>query len=463
MPHLVPFKTQNILSSAIASVAIFAIASVGSAPETNGPISADEFIRAVANNRTALIDWYFVHHLDPNARAKQDRPLLVAAVLQQDAGTIQRLLRAGACVDLADESGLTPLMAAAMNGNIELIHTFLPLATNPAATDRNGRTALDYAVAAGKNEAVEVLLPTAADLARRGKDGRDLFAVALDSGNPQIIDLILDRLPRSEEWNASALRALDGAIATGNKDQFRLLLSKHVLPPSREGKSVPLLAYAMASNNLPLFNLLLECGADPNTTLPDKCDEDFLALLPPKLRNYIDGDKGITSLMLAAGLGQADNVRSLLKGGADRDRATKRYKMLPLYLAAQTGKWQCTQILLGSGPAPEELRIEISLSSQHAAVIKDGVPIFSTVCSTGRSGYSTRTGDYIITDKDRSHRSTIYKVEMPYFMRLSCLDFGMHEGVVPNYPASHGCIRLPGEAARKLFAEIPVGTVVTVK
>jgi lipoprotein-anchoring transpeptidase ErfK/SrfK len=52
---------------------------------------------------------------------------------------------------------------------------------------------------------------------------------------------------------------------------------------------------------------------------------------------------------------------------------------------------------------------------------------------------------------------------MPYFMRLSCLDFGMHEGVVPNYPASHGCIRLPGEVARRLFAEIPVGTLVTVK
>ena len=69
----------------------------------------------------------------------------------------------------------------------------------------------------------------------------------------------------------------------------------------------------------------------------------------------------------------------------------------------------------------------------------------------------------LITDKDRNHWSTIYKVEMPYFMRLSCLDFGMHEGVVPNYPASHGCIRLPGDAARKFFAEIPIGTLVTVK
>jgi len=168
-------------------------------------------------------------------------------------------------------------------------------------------------------------------------------------------------------------------------------------------------------------------------------------------------------LTLASGLGQCDTVRALLATGADRNRATTKYKMLPLYVAAQTGKWQCAQILLGGGPSPDVLRIEISLSSQRAAVIKDGVSIFDTHCSTGRSGYDTQIGDYVITDKDRNHRSTIYKVDMPYFMRLSCLDFGMHEGAVPNYPASHGCIRVPGEAAKKLFAEIPIGTLVTVK
>lgn len=167
--------------------------------------------------------------------------------------------------------------------------------------------------------------------------------------------------------------------------------------------------------------------------------------------------------MLAAGLGQADCVQALVQAGADRSRATARYKMLALYLAAEAGEWRCTQILLGSGPAPERLRIEITLASQHVSLIKDGVPVFDTICSTGREGYSTRAGDYVITDKERSHRSTIYKVEMPYFMRLSCLDFGMHEGVVHNYPASHGCIRLPGEAARKLFAEIPIGTLVSVR
>ena len=221
---------------------------------------------------------------------------------------------------------------------------------------------------------------------------------------------------------------------------------------------------AIATDNVPLFTTLLECGADANTTLPAKYDKEFLDVLPSKsFRNYIEDDRNVTCLMLAAGLGRTDYVRALLQAGADRDRATGRYKMLALYFAAELGHWQPAQILLGSGLPPDRLRIEISLSSQHMALIRDGVPVLNSTCSTGRDGYSTKRGYFVITDKERNHRSTIYHVDMPYFMRLSCLDFGMHEGVVPNYPASHGCIRLPGETARKLFAEIPIGTVVAVQ
>ena len=48
-----------------------------------------------------------------------------------------------------------------------------------------------------------------------------------------------------------------------------------------------------------------------------------------------------------------------------------------------------------------------------------------------------------ISDKHRHHNSTIYGSSMPYFMRLSCAAFGLHQGYVPSYPASHGCIRVP--------------------
>src|SRR5439155_24281224 len=106
---------------------------------------------------------------------------------------------------------------------------------------------------------------------------------------------------------------------------------------------------------------------------------------------------------------------------------------------------------------------ESALALQQIALPKNRVPVYHTPCSTGRPGYSTTRGDFVITNKERNHRSTIYHVDMPYFIRFSCLDFGMHAGYVPDHPASHGCIRLPEEAARKFFSELPVGTLVTVQ
>jgi lipoprotein-anchoring transpeptidase ErfK/SrfK len=41
---------------------------------------------------------------------------------------------------------------------------------------------------------------------------------------------------------------------------------------------------------------------------------------------------------------------------------------------------------------------------------------------------------------------------MPFFQRLSGSDFGLHQGNLPGYPASHGCIRLPAKNAAKLFS-----------
>jgi ankyrin repeat protein len=455
---------KAIFASLIAFGVLLATSGFGPEPPARSAISADQFVRAMNDGHASIIDVYLTERHDPNARAAQDRPLLLAATLQRDAQTVRRLLAAGACPDLADENLMTPLMAAALNGDVDLIRAFIPAVTNINASDTNGRTALHYAVGAGKTEAVDLLLRIVANVTICAHDGRDALATAIENGNEKIVQAIFNRLPPvMEQWTRGTRRALFAALAADNKEQVRMLLKRHSVPPTPEGSSVPLLAYAVASHDIALLNKLLDCGADPNTTLPVRCDKDFLALVPAKLCNYIDADKDVTVLMLASGLGQTDSLRVLLDAGADRNRATARYKMLALYLAAQTQEWRCMQILLGSGPSPEELRIEISLSSQHVALIKNGIPVFSTNCSTGRAGFATRSGSYVITDKARYHRSTIYHVDMPYFMRLSCLDFGMHEGVVPNYPASHGCIRLPGDAARKFFAEIPVGTLVSVK
>ena len=428
------FQRQFVLrAGVVALILIFLWAvAIGPEPPARIAISPDELVRAVTIQRQSLIDLCLIEHVDPNGRDAQGRTPLLIATLQQDWRTAHRLLDAGAAVDLADKNGFTPVMAAAMHGDLEMFRLLL-----------------------ARSRDLHPEKPCA--------DGQDLLAFALDGGNPELIKAVLERLPPAHEWTASTRRALSRALQAGKKDEIRLLLSKHSPPPTPEGKNVPFLAYAISTSNLSLFNTLLGCGADPNTVLPSRCDKDFLALLPNGLRSYIEDDRNVTVLMLAAGLGQVDYLRALINAGANRTRLTTRNKMSALDVAAETGHWRSTQILLGGGPAPDKLRIEISLEMQRVALLKDGVPVYHARCSTGRAGYSTKRGEFVITNKERKHRSTIYHVEMPYFMRLSCLDFGMHAGIVPNYPASHGCIRLPEEAARKFFSEIPVGTLVSVQ
>ena len=435
---------------------------VGLHPRVSRRISPDEFVQAILTHRTSLIDLYLAEHLDPNVRAAHDRPLVVAAALAQDWDTVQRLLQAGACPDLADDNGTTTLMLAARDGNIDILRRLMGTVANIDFADRNGQTALHHAVAARQTKAIDLLLPFMPHLASHGSD---LLALAIATGDMRVAEYLSERLPPLDRWSPNARRLLDQAIAGSNHAAVRLLLKKHAKPPTMGKSNVPLLAYAIAKEDRNLFHELLTCGADPNTMLPNRPPQNFLSQLKSRrLRYYLEGEKGVTVLMLAAGTGDTEFVRALLDAGADRKRATKRYKMLPLYLAAQSGHWRCAQLLLGSGPPPDQLRVEISLASQRVELIKDGVPVFNTTCSTGRGGrYATRAGDYVITDKDRYHVSTLYKVEMPYFMRLSCLDFGMHQGYVARYPASHGCIRLPGDAARKFFDELPIGTLVSVR
>ena len=427
------FKRRIVFWAGIVLLIVFWAIAVGPEPPARISISPEELVRAVTMQRDSLIDLCLMEHVDPNGRDAQGRTPLLIAMSQQDEKTARRLVDAGAQVDLADRSGFTPFMAAAMRGNIAMFQLLLARSTNLHSEVQT-------------------------------KDGQDLLGLALDGGNPEIIKTVIERLPPTPQWKTSPRRALTAALQVANKDQIRLLLGKHSTPPTPEGRNVPFLAYSIAGNNSSLFSTLLECGADPNTVLPSRCDKDFLALLPSKsLRSYVEDDRNLTVVMLAAGLGQDDYLRALLDAGATRNRLTSRDRMSALDIAAETGHWRAAQILLGGGPSPDRLRLEISLALQQIALLKNGVPVYHTRCSTGRPGYSTKTGEFVITNKERNHRSTIYHVDMPYFMRLSCLDFGMHAGYVPDHPASHGCIRLPEDAARKFFSEIPVGTLVTVQ
>ncbi len=105
----------------------------------------------------------------------------------------------------------------------------------------------------------------------------------------------------------------------------------------------------------------------------------------------------------------------------------------------------------------------VSLADQRVSFYDANGLWEQSVISTGVAGHPTPTGIFSILEKDRYHHSNIYSgAPMPYMQRLAWTGVAMHEGVVTGHPASHGCIRLPGAFARKLFGVTSVGQRVVV-
>jgi lipoprotein-anchoring transpeptidase ErfK/SrfK len=119
---------------------------------------------------------------------------------------------------------------------------------------------------------------------------------------------------------------------------------------------------------------------------------------------------------------------------------------------------------VGKTPAVDEpkitapLQIIISLDKQHLTVYAGDQPIAQSRVSSGQRGRSTPTGVFSIIQKDRWHRSNLYDDAPMWFMqRITWSGVALHQGVVPNYPASHGCVRLPEAFAQKLWGMTKLG------
>jgi hypothetical protein len=135
-------------------------------------------------------------------------------------------------------------------------------------------------------------------------------------------------------------------------------------------------------------------------------------------------------------------------------------------------------------------KIVIVLGEQRAYFYKGGQKVGSSPVCTGSPQFPTPKGSFRVIEKDADHYSSVYGdwvdqhgnvlqtqidnrkdprpaggrfdgAKMFYFMRVTG-GVGMHEGYLPGYADSHGCIRLPSEMARTYYHNAPVGTPVKI-
>ena len=101
----------------------------------------------------------------------------------------------------------------------------------------------------------------------------------------------------------------------------------------------------------------------------------------------------------------------------------------------------------------------ISLGSQTIRVFDRNGLVVSSRVSTGKRGHETPEGIFSIIERKVEHNSNLYDdAEMPFMQRITWSGVALHEGFVPRYRASHGCIRLPKGFAERLFRTTRLGT-----
>jgi lipoprotein-anchoring transpeptidase ErfK/SrfK len=113
-------------------------------------------------------------------------------------------------------------------------------------------------------------------------------------------------------------------------------------------------------------------------------------------------------------------------------------------------------------PAGPHLLI-VSVKSQKVSFYANGKLTSQSPVSTGTVTHPTPHGVFSIIQRNRHHRSNIYSgAPMPYMQRLTWSGIALHQGALPGYAASHGCIRLPEQYANYLWNTIKMNTRVIV-
>jgi lipoprotein-anchoring transpeptidase ErfK/SrfK len=109
------------------------------------------------------------------------------------------------------------------------------------------------------------------------------------------------------------------------------------------------------------------------------------------------------------------------------------------------------------------LQIVVSIANQHVTLYSNGAQVAQSPVSTGVPGRPTPTGVFSIIQKDRFHHSNLYSnAPMPFMERITWSGVALHEGPLPGYPASHGCIRMTHDFAERLWHVARLGVRVIV-
>ena len=162
----------------------------------------------------------------------------------------------------------------------------------------------------------------------------------------------------------------------------------------------------------------------------------------------------------------------------------------PNELISKQAPLKVNQSLLAQA-TPDNVHIVVSIPKQRAYLMIGEEIVADGPISSGKRGHETPKGHFNVMEKDPNHHSSLYGdfvdrsgrvvragvsahidsapsgthfagASMKWFLRLTGEGVGMHIGILPGYPASHGCVRESPEGAKLFYDHAKVGTPVDV-
>jgi lipoprotein-anchoring transpeptidase ErfK/SrfK len=162
----------------------------------------------------------------------------------------------------------------------------------------------------------------------------------------------------------------------------------------------------------------------------------------------------------------------------------------PSELIQKQAPMKVNQNLLKQATA-DNTHIVVSIPKQRAYLMMGEEIVADAPVSSGKRGHETPRGHFNVMEKDPNHHSSLYGdfvdrsgrtvragvsahidsapsgthfagAAMKWFLRLTGEGVGMHIGILPGYPASHGCIRESVDGAKLFYDHAKVGTPVDV-
>lgn len=130
-------------------------------------------------------------------------------------------------------------------------------------------------------------------------------------------------------------------------------------------------------------------------------------------------------------------------------------RILPINGPIKYGEWHWNE---EGAPADGPLVMTVDLEARVLSVFRGGYEIGATAVLLGTQEKPTPLGKFPVIWKKKDHYSSIYDAApMPFTHRLTNDGIAIHGTKVEKGYASHGCIGVPNDFGRKLYAVTKLG------